>query len=83
MDALTSRLQRCFAAVFPTATIEQVKKAEMDSFPGWDSMASVTLLGVIAEEFGQEIGEEIDMDDVERFRSFENMLAYLRSRVNA
>jgi acyl carrier protein len=41
----------------------------------WDSMASVSLIAIVAEEFGLEISPE----DYERFVSYELILDYLEN----
>lgn len=55
----------------------------MGQLENWDSMATVTLLAVIEEEFGAGTTEGIDLDDVEQLQSFQNLLVYLRGLVNA
>ena len=42
----------------------------------WDSMASITLLTLVGEEFGT----ELDMDDFEQFTSYQGILEYLRMK---
>jgi acyl carrier protein len=76
MSDTASRLAQCFGAVFPGLSEKEIPKAEMASVPGWDSLASVTLIGVVEEEFGIEVAPE----DLEQFVSFELVLDYLQSR---
>ncbi len=54
MDDVRSRLIRCFAAVFPGLTHDQIPKAQPATVTGWDSVASVTLIATIEEEFAVE-----------------------------
>jgi acyl carrier protein len=82
-DPIAERLQKCFAVVFPHASPEQIQSARMGQLENWDSMATVTLLAVIEEEFGAGTTEGIDLDDVEQLQSFQNLLVYLRGLVNA
>jgi acyl carrier protein len=49
------RLMRCFAAVFPAATCDEIRSARFDTISGWDSLRGVTLLAVLDEEFGLQI----------------------------
>jgi acyl carrier protein len=49
------RLVRCFSSVFPTLTEEEVRAADVESLVTLDSLAGVTLVAVIDEEFGVEI----------------------------
>ena len=76
MDNTETRLVRCFQTVFPDLQAGLVPEATVDSVPGWDSVATVTLINVVEEEFGLEIG----LEDVERMVSFPEFLEYLRSR---
>jgi acyl carrier protein len=75
MDQTESRLQTCFTKVFPELTPEQIKQASVDSVGKWDSMASITLLTLIGEEFGT----DLDMDDFEQFTSYRGFLEYLQN----
>jgi acyl carrier protein len=53
------RLIRCFAAVFPGLSDDQIVSASVDTVEAWDSVAAATLVSVIEEEFGIEFNEEI------------------------
>ena len=64
MDDISKRLERCFATVFPDLTSDQIRQASTKSVAKWDSLASITLLSLVSEEFGM----ELNMDDFERFR---------------
>jgi acyl carrier protein len=72
------RLRRCFAAYFPSLSEEEIPRASVTSVADWDSMASVTLIGMVSEEFGIEVAGE----DYERFVSFELILDYLASKAH-
>jgi acyl carrier protein len=74
MDELQQRLTNCFSAVFPELSDEQLIHASSATVPSWDSVAVITLLTVIEEEF--EIS--IDEDDPARFDSFQRILDYLK-----
>jgi acyl carrier protein len=73
MDEQQRRLVNCFAAVFPELSYEEIIEASSATVKSWDSVAVVTLLTVIEEEFGI----SIDEDDPTRFDSFQQILAYL------
>jgi acyl carrier protein len=77
MDELQVRLVRCFAAVFPSLPSDRMATAQSSSVEGWDSVASVTLLAMVEEEFGI----EIDVQGMEELLSFEKLLAYLRQKL--
>lgn len=72
------RLQKCFAAVFPDASAEEISRARQASLTGWDSMASLTLFAVIEEEFQT----QFDASTLERFTSFEEILQALETIQN-
>jgi acyl carrier protein len=52
MRELTPRLESCFQAVFPTLPTEAILMATVDNVKEWDSLAHITLITVIDEEFG-------------------------------
>jgi acyl carrier protein len=74
MDEMERRLAACFSAVLPELAPEQIGQASSTSVESWDSVATVTLLAVVEEEFG------ISIDDVDpaRFNSFKDILTYLQ-----
>jgi acyl carrier protein len=74
MDDAQQRLTRCFSAVFPTLSNEQVLGANTTTVKEWDSVAGVTLFAMIEEEYGI----EMDMNELAEMTSFERILAYLR-----
>jgi acyl carrier protein len=74
MDELHVRLARCFSAVFPSLSPARILKAQSSNVEGWDSVASVTLLATIEEEFGI----EVDIQDLKALLSFEKLISYLQ-----
>jgi acyl carrier protein len=68
-----ARLERCFAAVFPGLSPEQLRQADAEKLASWDSMTTVTLMAVVNEEFGS----ELDLDQMEPLRSFASLLGHL------
>jgi acyl carrier protein len=74
MDEQQKRLANCFCAVFPELSSEEVLHASSATVQSWDSVAVVTLLTVIEEEFGLSIEE----DDPAKFDSFQKILSYLQ-----
>ena len=61
MNDVNDRLIKCFSAVFPELTKEEIVQATGDSTDKWDSLSWVTLLAVVQEEFKI----ELDVEDVE------------------
>jgi len=77
MDEMEKRLAACFSTVLPELPLEEISQASAASVESWDSVATVTLLAVVEEEFGITIGDE----EPARFDSFKNILAYLQETV--
>jgi acyl carrier protein len=69
-----NRLADCFAAVFPELGPQDIRSASMASLANWDSVAGITLMSVIEEEFKVSISP----DDVANLVSFELILDYLQ-----
>jgi acyl carrier protein len=73
VNQILAKLIRCFAAVFPALGREQIESASVENVEAWDSIAGVTLVTAIEEEFGT----ELDPDAVELFVSFHAIRDYL------
>lgn len=74
MNDVQARLIKCFAAVFPELSPEEIQHASPTTVSSWDSLASITLLSVLEEEFQI----QIDLEDLEHLVSFELVLDYLQ-----
>jgi acyl carrier protein len=77
MDEQQRRLTNCFCAVFPDLSSDEIIQASSTTVQSWNSVAVVTLLAVIEEEFGITIKE----DDVAEFDSFQRILSYIQEAV--
>jgi acyl carrier protein len=77
MPELDERLQRCFASVFPDLRPEQIRDASVQSVPSWDSLAAVTLVAVIEQEFDV----QIDLMELPELTSYEAMRNYLQKNL--
>lgn len=77
MDEMEKRLAACFSSVFPDLKPEELSQASASTVESWDSVATVTLIAVIEEEFGINVAEE----DPSRFGSFQSILSYLQQTV--
>jgi acyl carrier protein len=71
MTDVHTRLAKCFTAVFPNLTPSEVATATTASVEGWDSLATVTLMTVVEEEFDT----AIEPEELANLASFE---AYVR-----
>lgn len=74
MSDVQTRLAKCFTAVFPDLSPEEILRASPASVGNWDSLAALTLLSVIEEEFQIEVAPE----DLEHLISFELVLDYIQ-----
>ncbi len=66
MGNIVLRLVKCFQIVFPDLTEEEAASASQISVKEWDSVATITLVNVIEDEFQI----EMDMDALAEFDSF-------------
>lgn len=67
MTTTASRVAQCFLNVFPDLAAADLQRASQASLPQWDSVAHVTLLSALAEEFQIELTDD----------SFESLTSYL------
>jgi acyl carrier protein len=73
MDDRNARLGKCFTAVFPDLAAEDLQAATPASVKGWDSIATLTLLTVICEEFNL----EMDFADFPEDLSYPSIAKYV------
>lgn len=73
MDNTEQRLLQIFQTVFPDLPSDKIRSASQDSVENWDSVAAITLMNLIEEEF--EI--QMDFDDAANLTSFSKVLDYL------
>jgi acyl carrier protein len=74
MQDTRTRLIKCFSAVFPELSEREIELASPASVGSWDSLANVTLLSVIEEEFQI----EVPLEDLENLVSFGLILNYMQ-----
>ena len=79
MDNPRARLTKCFALVFPDLTEDQISVASQATVSAWDSVAAITMMNVIEDEFGI----QMDLDEVAELDSFERILQQVSPRVSA
>jgi acyl carrier protein len=70
---LEDRLVRCFSSVFPALTDEEIRGADVELLGDMDSLAGVTLVALIDQEFGV----ELDLEVLFRLHTFEGVRRYL------
>ncbi len=66
MNSNQQRVIRCFSNVFPDLPEEEIPRASTASLAAWDSVAHVTLLSSISEEFGL----TFELEDYEELVSY-------------
>ncbi len=77
MDALKEKLAACFAAVFPNRRAEEILSATRESIEEWDSLAAISLLTLIQQEFHT----DIDLFELEELGSFQLLLDHLGKKI--
>lgn len=77
MDETTKRLASCFRLVFPDLPGAEIPSASQGTVAAWDSVAAITLVNVIEEEFGV----ELDLDNLADLDSFPKVRNYLQERL--
>lgn len=73
MNDTRARLTKCFSAVFPQLSNREIGSASMETLETWDSIASITLVTVIEEEFSVQFEPTV----LGHFVSFRSILDYL------
>jgi acyl carrier protein len=75
MNDIHPRLVRCFETVFPQLSQEQIETASQATVAKWDSVAAITLVNVVEEEF-QTV---IDLEMLPELDSFQAISAHLQA----
>ncbi|MCX6347919.1 MAG: acyl carrier protein [Candidatus Aureabacteria bacterium] len=76
MAEADARLIRCFSAVFPALSREEIRAASIETVSDWDSLAAVRLVAVLEEEFGL----QIDLVELQEMNSFASIRHFLMKR---
>jgi acyl carrier protein len=79
MDDMRKRLISCFELVFPDLPVSEIPSASQASLSAWDSVAAITMVNVVEDEFNL----QIDLDILADLDTFERILAYLETEVRA
>ena len=59
---LADRLTRCFQEVFTNLTAQQARSASVAEIDEWDSLASLSLVAVVEDEFDVALPDEVVAD---------------------
>jgi acyl carrier protein len=76
MKTIKERVAECFSNVFPRIRPDEIPSASSASLTAWDSVAHVTLLSSISEEFGL----DFEMEDYEELVSYALIVEYLEKK---
>ena len=79
MDDVQKRLVKCFENVFPSLPAEEIPIASVQNNSAWDSVAAITLVNVIEDEFGF----QMDFDRLAELNSFDRILSYVKTELQA
>jgi acyl carrier protein len=77
MDDMGKRLAGCFQVVFPDLREAEIPSASQETVAAWDSVAAITMMNVIEDEFAL----QMDLDDLADLDSFQKVHAYLQKRL--
>ena len=76
MNNIQQRVALCFTNVFPNIRQDEIPTASAASLASWNSIAQVTLLSSLAEEFGI----DFEVDDFEQLDSYPLIVEYLEKK---
>jgi acyl carrier protein len=76
MNNVKERVALCFTNVFPNIRQDEIPGASVASLTNWNSLAHVTLLASLSEEFGV----DFEMEDFEELVSYPLIVAYLEKK---
>ncbi len=77
MNNTEEKLTSIFETVFPDVPAEKIRSATQDSISNWDSVAAITLMNLIEEEFGF----QMEFDDLGELTSFGKIRSYIDSKL--
>ncbi len=77
MDNSEEKLVKIFETAFPDLPADQITTATQDRTQNWDSVAAITLMNLIEEEFAI----QMDFEDLGELTSFQKILAYINRKL--
>ena len=75
MTDIQARVSNCFSLVFPELAPADIPRASQESLAQWNSVAHITLLSALAEEFDCEMDDEF----LETLTSYERIVAHIEA----
>src|SRR4029077_15301954 len=79
MNDIKKRLIGCMHIVFPDVPESSIPLLSQATAENWDSVAAITLMNVLEDEFGI----EMDLDRIAELNSFDTIYAYLEQQLKA
>jgi acyl carrier protein len=79
MDDVQKRLVKCFENVFPALPVAEIPVSTQQNNSAWDSVAAITLVNVIEDEFGF----QMDFDRLAELNSFDRILSYVKTELQS
>ena len=76
MNTVRERVDLCFLNVFPGLGKDQLASASTTTLAAWDSVAHVTLLSSLSEEFGF----DFEIEDYEELVSYQRIIEYFSAK---
>lgn len=73
-DEQIDKLIHCFQQVFPNLSRSEILSASQENMSAWDSIAHVTLISLIGEEFGIDLDFE-DFEEATSFAAFRDIIS--------
>ncbi|MBV8706927.1 MAG: acyl carrier protein [Acidobacteriaceae bacterium] len=77
MNNTEEKLIKVFETTFSDLPADRIKSATQETTPNWDSVAAITLMNLIEEEF--EI--QMDFEDLGELTSFQKILVYVNGKL--
>ena len=77
MDNTEEKLIKIFETVFSDLPADRITSATQDSIQSWDSVAAITLMNLIEEEFAI----QMDFEDLGELTSFQKILTYVNGKL--
>jgi hypothetical protein len=71
---VAARLETCFASVFPSVPARTLRVENRETIEAWDSLAFISLIILIEEEFGV----NVKVENIAELTSFSSIMRYLQ-----
>jgi acyl carrier protein len=78
MDNTEEKLIKVFETAFPDLPADRIPLTTQESTPSWDSVAAITLMNLIEEEFAI----QMDFEDLGELTSFQKILTYVNGKLS-